>query len=77
MLRWILRQLSVPAFGLLTRLEISGEENLPGKGPFLLVGNHFSFIDPVAVVRIARWPLEYLGGADTPHAPKIVRFIPG
>jgi 1-acyl-sn-glycerol-3-phosphate acyltransferase len=53
-----------------------GQENLPEKGPFLMVGNHFSFIDPVAFVRIAKWPLEFLGGAEFPHAPTIVKFIP-
>ncbi len=76
LIRAILKCLSVPAFGLLTQLEIKGLENLPDKGPFMIVGNHFSFIDPVAVVRIAKWPLEFLGGAEFPHAPRIVKFIP-
>jgi len=75
-LRWILRQMSVPAFALLTRLEIRGEENLPKQGPLLIVGNHFSFIDPVAFVRLAPWPIEFVGGAVTPHAPLWTRIIP-
>jgi len=75
-LRWVLRLMSRPAFGLLTNLEIEGRENLPSEGPFLVVGNHFSFIDPAAIVRIARWPMEFLGGAEFPHAPAIVNFIP-
>jgi 1-acyl-sn-glycerol-3-phosphate acyltransferase len=75
-IRTILRFLSVPAFNLLTKMEIKGKENLPEKGPFLIVGNHFSFIDPVALVRIANWPMEFLGGAVFPHAPTIVKFIP-
>jgi len=75
-IRAVLHRLSVVAFRLLTRMEIHGEENLPTQGPCLLVGNHFSFIDPVALVRIAKWPLEFLGGAEFPHAPKIVNFIP-
>jgi 1-acyl-sn-glycerol-3-phosphate acyltransferase len=76
LIRAILRFLSVPAFNILTEMEIIGEENLPDKGPFLIVGNHFSFIDPVAFVRIAKWPLEFVGGAVFPHAPTIVKFIP-
>ncbi|KAF0108880.1 MAG: 1-acyl-sn-glycerol-3-phosphate acyltransferase [Anaerolineaceae bacterium] len=74
--RFVLKQLSIPAFALLTRLEINGAENLPDKGPLLLVGNHFSFIDPVAFVRFAPWPIEFVGGAVTPHAPLWTRIIP-
>jgi 1-acyl-sn-glycerol-3-phosphate acyltransferase len=63
-------------FGLLTHLEIVGEENFPPSGPLILVANHFSFLDAAAVVRVAPWPLDFLGGAQMPHAPKIVTFIP-
>ena len=42
----------------------------------MLVGNHFSFIDPVCFVRIAPPSLEFVGGADTPHAPVVTRIIP-
>jgi 1-acyl-sn-glycerol-3-phosphate acyltransferase len=75
-IRWVLQKLSILAFWLLTDLEIIGEENLPGCGPLLMVGNHFSFIDPVPFVRIAPWRLDFVGGAVFPHAPKIVHFIP-
>jgi 1-acyl-sn-glycerol-3-phosphate acyltransferase len=75
-IRWLLKQLSVPAFHLLTRLEIRGEENLPKEGPLLVVGNHFSFIDPVVCVRMAPWPIEFVGGAVNPHAPLWTRIIP-
>jgi len=75
-LRYILQKLSIPAFGLLSRVEIIGRENMPESGPLLVVGNHFSFIDPVALVRIARWPIEFLGGAEFAHAPGWVRIIP-
>ncbi|MBM3153227.1 MAG: 1-acyl-sn-glycerol-3-phosphate acyltransferase [Chloroflexi bacterium] len=74
--RFILKNLSIPAFALLTRIEINGLENLPTKGPLLVVGNHFSFIDPVAFVRMAPWPIEFVGGAFTPHAPLWTRIIP-
>jgi 1-acyl-sn-glycerol-3-phosphate acyltransferase len=75
-IRFVLKQLSILAFSLLTRLEIHGEENLPSSGPLLVVFNHFSFIDPVAIVRAAPWPLEFVGGAVTPHAPVWTRIIP-
>ena len=75
-IRYILKQLSIPAFAILTRMEINGVENLPPEGPLLLVGNHFSFIDPVTFVRFAPWPIEFVGGAVTPHAPLWTRIIP-
>jgi 1-acyl-sn-glycerol-3-phosphate acyltransferase len=75
-LRFLLKQLSIPAFSALTRLEILGEENLPKSGPLLVVGNHFSFIDPVAFVRMAPWPIEFMGGAENPGAPAWTRIIP-
>jgi 1-acyl-sn-glycerol-3-phosphate acyltransferase len=76
LVRWILHKLSYPAFGLLSKLEIFGEENLPQNGPLLVVGNHFSFVDPAAFVRVAPWPLSFVGGAVPPHAPKFILFIP-
>ncbi len=75
-IRYILKMLSIPAFALLTRIEIHGTENLPEKGPLILVGNHFSFIDPSTFVRFAPWPIEFVGGAITPHAPLWTRVIP-
>jgi 1-acyl-sn-glycerol-3-phosphate acyltransferase len=75
-IRRILKWLSKPAFDLLTHLEILGEENLPERGPLIVVGNHFSFIDPVCFVRLAPWEIEFVGGAEMPHAPLATRFIP-
>ncbi len=75
-LRFFLKKLSILAFSALTHLEIRGEENLPASGPLIIAGNHFSFIDPVAVVRMAPWPVEFTGGAETPHAPLWTRIIP-
>ena len=76
LVRFVLHQLTGLLFSLLTDLRIIGAENIPAKGPLLVVGNHFSFIDPVAVVRIAPWPMEFVAGAHPPHAPKLSLFIP-
>ena len=75
-IRRILKWLAKPAFSLVSRLEISGEENLPEHGPLIIVGNHFSFIDPVCFVRLSPWQIEFIGGADMPHAPVATRIIP-
>ena len=74
--RSFLHWLSRVAFWLITDLTIVGEENIPEDEPLFIVGNHFSFIDPVAFLRIFSWPLEFVGGAQTPHAPKITRWMP-
>jgi 1-acyl-sn-glycerol-3-phosphate acyltransferase len=34
-------------FNLLMNIHIEGQANVPSKGPLLMVGNHFSFIDPL------------------------------
>ncbi|MBS3751395.1 MAG: 1-acyl-sn-glycerol-3-phosphate acyltransferase [Anaerolineales bacterium] len=75
-LRKIVRWLTFPAFWLLSDFRVSGKENLPSGGPLLVVSNHFSFIDPVAIVRALPWPIEYVGGAEFPHAPEIVKALP-
>lgn len=71
-----MHKLAIFLFNRLADVEIIGEENLPGQGPLLMVGNHFSFIDPVAFVRVAPWPMEFVGGAVTPHAPTWTKLIP-
>lgn len=75
-MRNFLRWLAKPAFGALTDLEITGEENLPKHGPLMLVGNHFSFVDPASFVRVMPWEIEFVGGADMPHAPLHMRLLP-
>ena len=75
-MRRLIKYLSIAAFGLLIDLEIEGRENLPDGGPLLVIANHFSFIDPVAVIRALPYPIEFVGGAVFPHAPKIVQALP-
>ena len=75
-IRSFLKLVSKVAFWLLSDFEIQGKDNLPDKGPLLVIGNHFSFIDPVAVIRALPYPIEFVGGAEFPHAPKIVQAIP-
>jgi 1-acyl-sn-glycerol-3-phosphate acyltransferase len=76
LIRSLLRRLSHVAFAVLTDLQIIGQENLPKEGPLLVVANHFSFIDPVAMVRATPWPLEFVGGFQMPNAPASVTWIP-
>ena len=72
MLQWVARMI----LNLVADVHIEGRENFPDEGPLLMVGNHFSFIDPVVFVGITPWPVDFVGGANFPNAPKIVRWIP-
>jgi 1-acyl-sn-glycerol-3-phosphate acyltransferase len=64
------------AFSVLSNFRVEGRDNLPRSGPLLVIANHFSFIDPVALIRSLPYPLEFVGGADFPHAPVIVKALP-
>jgi hypothetical protein len=74
LIRSLLRRLTHVAFAVLTDLQIIGQENLPERGPLLVVANHFSYIDPVAMVRVTPWPLEFVGGFQMPNAPASVTW---
>ena len=75
-IRRFIRVLTKAAFALLSDFRVEGSENLPSTGPLLVIGNHFSFIDPVAVIRALPYPIEFVGGAQFPHAPNIVKALP-
>lgn len=75
-IRGFLRFLLRIAFPVLANFEVEGAENIPAEGPLLVAGNHFSFIDPAAMIHATPWPLEFLGGVERPNAPWITRFIP-
>lgn len=75
-MRELLRRLVAISLGALTHFEIEGTENIPAEGPLLLVGNHFSFIDPVALINSMPWPFEFVGGFRMPNAPAAVTWLP-
>jgi len=75
-MRGLLKILAKASLSLLSEFHIEGEENLPASGPLLVIANHFSFIDPVALLSSLPYSIEFVGGAGFPHAPKLVQFIP-
>lgn len=76
LMRAVLQRLVRVAFAVLSDLQIVGQENLSKKGPLLAVANHFSFIDPVAMIRTVPWPMDFVGGFQMPNAPSWVTRIP-
>ena len=57
--RFVLR----PAF-LILRPTITGLENVPATGPFIIASNHLSFIDSMAIPLMARRKVGYLAKAE-------------
>ena len=74
--RYVMQRLTSLGFSLLTRLQTSGEENLPASGPLIVVANHFHFADTAALIRAIPWPLEFLGGTQLVDAPPGLVWIP-
>lgn len=56
------------------RLEVVGKENIPKTGPFILVPNHQSFLDPIIVQVLCRRPLHTLA-KSTQFTGKIMGWI--
>ncbi|HHE72039.1 MAG TPA: 1-acyl-sn-glycerol-3-phosphate acyltransferase [Chloroflexi bacterium] len=76
--RWIraaIHHLTYGIFRVLADFQVVGGENLPERGPLLVVGNHFSFLDPVAMVSVVPWPMEFVGGFRVPNAPSAVAWL--
>ena len=58
------RRLARFCFGTFGRLDVSGAENIPPRGPVILACNHLSFTDPPLLVAAIPRPLYFLGKKD-------------
>jgi len=75
LIRRILKNSIAMLFAVTADVKIDGKENIPTSGPLLVVANHFHFLDPLAVLYATPWPMEFVGGAQTPNAPNTVGWI--
>lgn len=81
-IRRILKGLARILIGLLTKTEITGLENFPETGPYIVVGNHVSSLEPILMVIATPHQIEYLGTGDIPIDPRmsfitsLYKFIP-
>ncbi len=72
--RFLIRIFFKILLSLLFKVEISGKENLPKKGPLLVVGNHTGAMEVVLLNGFSPWQIEMLSAADVP-AEKITQLI--
>ncbi len=75
LIRALLQKVTFVTFSVLSDYRVIGRDNLPNHGPLLVVGNHFSFLDPVAVISVMPWPIEFVGGFTVPNAPSAVAWL--
>ncbi|MBW8009753.1 MAG: 1-acyl-sn-glycerol-3-phosphate acyltransferase [Chloroflexi bacterium] len=67
--RWLLRTTFRPVFRILCHIEITGLENIPSEGAYIIAYNHVSLFEPPFI--LAFWPSapEALSGADVFFRP--------
>lgn len=70
----LFRLILMPFVHAVARLDVVGKENLPKTGPFILVANHQSFLDPIIVQVICRRPLNTLA-KSTQFTGRIMSWI--
>jgi len=68
--RAVLRFLGYGLLRALTKLRVTGYENLPRKGPVILVGNHVAMLEAVMMVLCAPMQVELIGNGDIPFDPR-------
>ena len=75
LLRSVLRCLGHIALRLLTRTTVRGRENLPARGPLILVGNHVAVMEVVLMTLLVPWEIEIIGTADIPIDPRFAWIV--
>ena len=60
---------------LFVSLRVSGRENLPRKGPFILASNHVSHFDPPVLTAATGRPIDFLSSAEFFSHPFVAWFF--
>lgn len=76
----LMAAIAVPPIDLIAKLRLSGEQNVPKTGAFVLAPNHYSEIDPL-IVGVAMWKLgrmpHYMAKASLFSVPIVGRLLKG
>jgi 1-acyl-sn-glycerol-3-phosphate acyltransferase len=71
----ILRLIALVLCKIFFRLDVVGVEHIPKKGAFILVSNHVSFLDPIALGVACPRKLNYMGRHDLFRNPIFSRLL--
>ena len=81
-MRYLLGYLAMFLCSLGSRVIIFGRHHVPDEGPYIVVINHFSYIDPPFVIHALQKPISFLAASDQVieaqfiWAPFLYGFIP-
>ena len=81
-IRYFLGYLATFIVSMFTKTKVLGRENIPREGPFIIIINHFSYVDPIFVIHAVQKPISFLAASDQKikwyfiWAPFIYGFIP-
>jgi 1-acyl-sn-glycerol-3-phosphate acyltransferase len=69
MRRWLLRTFFRQLFRLLMRVKITGLENIPAEGSYMIAHNHISLFEPPFILALWPVPPEAIAGDDVFYRP--------
>lgn len=73
-LRWVVYGLLATAMRLTMKVQVVGKENLPASGPYIVIGNHFSWFEaPLLIHTLPQHPILF-GAVEIVRIPAI-RFL--
>ncbi|MCL2388534.1 MAG: 1-acyl-sn-glycerol-3-phosphate acyltransferase [Defluviitaleaceae bacterium] len=70
-----IRGIAIALSHILYRFEISGPENIPKEGAFILCGNHISAFDPIALAAFSKRQLTFMAKKELFKFPPLGAFL--
>ena len=75
LLRFFIKRLIRILVWILIDFEINGKENLPKKGPAILIGNHMEMLESALILGVPPRQIEIFSAIDFPYDPPILQTL--